>query len=120
MIQGYSRCFAGMESVKFTGFLQQHKKLVRKVHVFNNCYIILYLDTTTRFFCPHLSAGRRGVSDFVSNLGEDGDEPTLTVELFAESSTGAAEQSSQKVLIASAELTVLQVVLQQPERQSQH
>lgn len=71
-----------------------------------------------RLIRPHLSAGRSAVSDFVSHLGEDGHEPTLTVELLTESSTGAAEQSGQKVLITSAELTVLQVVLQQPERET--
>ncbi len=65
---------------------------------------------------PHLSAGRRRVSDLVSHLGEDGDEPALTVELLPQPPTDAAQQSRQQVLIASAELAVLQVVLQQPER----
>lgn len=65
---------------------------------------------------PHLSAGWRGVTDFLGQLGEDGDEPALSIKLFPQTSTDTAEQSSQKVLIASAELTVLQVVLQQPER----
>ena len=67
----------------------------------------------------HLSAGRRRFSDFVSHLGEDGDEPALPVELVAETSTHAAQQGSQQVLIASAELAVLQVVLEQPERRAQ-
>lgn len=66
---------------------------------------------------PHLSAGQRSVSDFASHLGEDGDEPALAVKLLPEIPTNAAEQSGQKVLIASAKLTVLQVVLQQPETQ---
>ena len=76
---------------------------------------------TSRCFpvCPHLSAGWRGLSDFVGHLGEDGDEPALTVELLTETSTNAAQQSSQKVLISSAELAVLQVVLQQPDGQTQ-
>lgn len=68
--------------------------------------------------CPHLSAGQGGVSDLLSHLGEDGDEPALTVKLLAESSTGAAQQGGQQVLIASAELAVLQVVLQQPDKES--
>lgn len=73
--------------------------------------------TTRTVNChPHLSAGRRGVSDFLGQLGEDGDKPALLIKLFPQTSTDTAEQSSQEVLIASAELTVLQVVLQQPER----
>lgn len=68
---------------------------------------------------PHLSVGRVGISDFVSHRGKNGDEPGLAVELVTETSTGAAEQSGEEVLIASAELTVLQVVLQQPERRTQ-
>lgn len=63
----------------------------------------------------HLSAGRRGVSDLVGHGGEDGHQPALPVELLTEASADAAQQSGQKVLVASAELTVLQVVLQQPE-----
>lgn len=44
---------------------------------------------------PHLSVGRRGVSYFVGHVGEDGDEPALTVKLLSETSTDAAQQSGQ-------------------------
>lgn len=55
----------------------------------------------------------------MGHLGEDGDEPALTVKLLTETATNAAQQRSQKVLIASAELAVLQVVLKQPDGQTQ-
>lgn len=63
---------------------------------------------------PHLSAGRCGVADLLSDFGEDGDEPALAIELFPQTSAHAAQQGSQQVLVASAELTVLQVVFQEP------
>lgn len=66
----------------------------------------------------HLPDGGRGLPDPLSHLGEDGDEPALTVKLIPQSSTNAAEQSGQEVLVPSAELAVLQVVLQQPERRA--
>lgn len=65
----------------------------------------------------HLSVGRCGVSDFLSHRGEDGNDPALTIKLVPKTSPDAAEQSGQEVLIAGAELTVLKVVLQQPEEQ---
>lgn len=67
---------------------------------------------TTR---THLSAGGRGLSHLKRHFAEDGHHPALTLELLTQPSTGAAQKSCQQVLIASAELTVLQVVLQQPE-----
>jgi len=64
---------------------------------------------------PHLSAGRRAVADSLSHRGEDGDEPALPVELVTQTPPHAAQQSGEQVLVASAELAVLQVVLQQPD-----
>lgn len=63
----------------------------------------------------HLSAGGRGVPDPVGHAGEDGDQPALAVELLAQTAAHAAQQRGQQVVVASAELAVLQVVLQQPE-----
>lgn len=55
-----------------------------------------------------------GVSDTLCNFSQDADEPALAVKLFTEASACAAEQRGQQVLIAYAELGVLQSVLQQP------
>lgn len=51
----------------------------------------------------------------MSHPGEDGDEPALPVKLLPEAPTNAAQQRSEEVLIASTELTVLEVILQQPD-----
>lgn len=63
----------------------------------------------------HLSAGRRGVANFLGDFGEDGDEPALSVELIPQTPPHAAQQGGQQVLVTGAELTVLQVVLQKPD-----
>lgn len=51
----------------------------------------------------------------MSHPGEDGNEPALPVKLVPEAPTDAAQQRSEEVLIASTELTVLEVILQQPD-----
>lgn len=69
--------------------------------------------------CPNLSAGRGGVPDSVGHIGKNGDEPALTIKFLSETSTDAAEQSSQQVVITGAKLTVQQVVLQKPDANTQ-
>lgn len=68
----------------------------------------------------HLSAGGSCVTDSAGHVGEDGDEPALTIELISKTSANAAQQSSQQVVVTSAELTVLQVVLQKPDAETQN
>lgn len=68
----------------------------------------------------HLSAGGSCVPDSAGHVGEDGDEPALTIELVSKTSANAAQQSSQQVVVTSAELTVLQVVLQKPDAETQN
>lgn len=70
-------------------------------------------------FTANLSAGGSCVPDSVGHVGEDGDEPALTIKLLPEPSAHAAQQSSQQVVVTSTKLTVLQVVLQEPDAETQ-
>lgn len=98
-----------------------HNMLLLLIHTqLTSTFINLLFAGCSSFNDPaHLSVGRRGVSNFLSHLREDGHEPALSVKLFPETSTDTAEQSGQEVLVAGTELTVLQVVLQQPEAEEQ-
>ena len=62
----------------------------------------------------HLSIRRVGVADLLGHRGQYGHQPGLPVELVAEPPSHAAQQRRQQVLVAPAELAVLQGILQKP------
>lgn len=64
----------------------------------------------------HLACGRGGVPHLLGQPGQRADEQALPVELLSQPLPTAAEQSCQQVLVADAELGVLEAVLQQPAR----
>lgn len=65
--------------------------------------------------CPNLSTGRGCIPDSVGHIGENGDQPALTIKFISETSANTAQQSGQQVVITGAKLPVLQVVLQKPD-----
>lgn len=77
-------------------------------HAFNE---VPELKSSTDIFSSDLSGCRCGVSDALGHLSQDGHHPALTVKLLSEAAAHTAQQGGQQVLIASAELAVLQVVL---------
>lgn len=62
----------------------------------------------------HLACGRGGIPYLLGQPGQRADEQALPVKLFPQPLPAAAEQSCQEVLVADAELGVLEAILQQP------
>lgn len=62
----------------------------------------------------HLACGWGGIPHLLGQPGQRADEQALPVKLLPQPLPAAAQQSCQQVLVADAELGVLEAVLQQP------
>ena len=62
----------------------------------------------------------RGEASVVGDQRQDGHQPALPVKLLAEAVAHAAQHGCQQLLIAHAELRVLQCVLQKPKHTNTH